>query len=311
MHNEPISEEKLHLLEYSLQQNNVEQIKNMLKFIFENKKCVKKPFLFVCTKNILAIVKLFVKYKFGIDQVDDDYDVGEQNGFLCACKNGNLEIVQFLLEKNCGIDQIDNFGRNGFICACLYGNLDIVKFLLGKNCGIDQIDHEGMNSFINACIYGHFEIVKYLFEINCGINQIDDDGRNGFMWACINGHCEIVKFLFEKNCGIDEIDNYGTNGFIWACQDNNIEIIMFLYEFGYVPSPSDELMPFANWFTYGELDEETINIKKEERLNEIYKIETQIKNDLKQQSEEICHLIFKFIHGKENLKKDLFIKFRN
>ena len=101
------------------------------------------------------------------------------------------------------------------------------------------------------------------------------------------------------------------NGFSYACEQNNIEIVMFLYEFGYVSSPSDELKPFVNWFIAGKLDEETINIKKEERFNEIYKIETQIKNDLKEQQQEICHLIFKFIHGKENLKKDLFMKFRN
>ena len=83
---------------------------------------------------------------------------------------------------------------------------------------------------------------------------------------------------------------------------------MFLYEVGYVPSPSDKLIPFASWFST-ELEEQ-INIKKEERLNKIYEIETQIKIYLKQQPEAICDLIFKFIHGKENLKK-IFIKFRN
>ena len=86
---------------------------------------------------------------------------------------------------------------------------------------------------------------------------------------------------------------------------------MFLYEFGYVPSPSDELIPFASWFAIGDLDERVINIEKKKRLNEIYKIETQIEINLKQQPKAICHLIFTFIHGKENLKKDLFIKFRN
>ena len=85
---------------------------------------------------------------------------------------------------------------------------------------------------------------------------------------------------------------------------------MLLYEFGYVPSPSDELLPFAIWFS-NNMFQERINVEKEEILNEIYKIETQIEITLKQQPKAICHLIFKFIHGKENLKKDLFIKFKN
>ena len=53
-------------------------------------------------------------------------------------------------------------------------------------------------------------------------------------------------------------------------------------------------------------------LQKKERVNEILKIETQGKIS-KTYLEEInlIDLIFEFIHGKENLKKDLFIKFRN
>ena len=94
--NEPISEETIHSLEHLLQQNNLEQIGNMLKIIFKNEECVKNPFLFVCKKSILTIVKLFVKYKFGINQVDDN----GANGFIYACKNGNFEIVKLLFKKN-------------------------------------------------------------------------------------------------------------------------------------------------------------------------------------------------------------------
>ena len=66
VYDEPLYEKKLHLLEYLLQQNNIEQIENRLQIIFKNEECVENPFLFVCEKNILAIVKLFVKYKFQI-----------------------------------------------------------------------------------------------------------------------------------------------------------------------------------------------------------------------------------------------------
>jgi len=158
---EQLSEENIHALEALenlFQEKNLEEIENMFKIIFENEEYVENPFLFVCEKNILAMVKLFVKYKFGI-------------------------------------------------------------------------------------------------------NQIDNEGMNGFIWACESDNLELVKFLFEKNCGIDQIDDQGTNGFIYAYRQNHIEIIMFLYEFGYVPSPSNELIPFASWFSTSTL-EERINIEK-------------------------------------------------
>jgi hypothetical protein len=70
------------------------------------------------------------------------------------------------------------------------------------------------------------------------------------------------------------------------------------------------LKPFRSWISAAL--EENINITKEERLNEIYKIETYVKLSKKEPEEILLiELIFQFVHGKENLKKDLFINFRN
>ena len=204
---------------------------------------------------------------------------------------------------------------SNFLISCEQGNLEMVKFLFEKHfVGLDQIigSYEQKNGFICACENGNLEIVKFLFENNCGVNCLDLFQKNGFIYACENGNLEIVIFLMENNVlGINQIDNYGKTGFICAFIFEYIEIILFLCEFGYVPSPLNEMSPFEAW--YSEEMDEKINIAKGKRLNDILKIEQKIKN-LKIFAEEICVLILEFTHhdqSKENLKKDLFIQFRN
>ena len=131
-------------LENLWKQGDVNKIKKECQIIFQNEKICRKEklFLYACQKGNLTLVKLFVKYKFGIDQID------EKNGFLYACEFGKLEIVKFLFAKNCGINQIDWCGKNGFLYACQKGYFKIIKFLFEQNCGINQIDKNEQNGFM-------------------------------------------------------------------------------------------------------------------------------------------------------------------
>ena len=54
-----------------------------------------------------------------------------------------------------------------------------------------------------------------------------------------------------------------------------------------------------------------LKLKAEEILMEMTTLENEIKGGKNPEAKILLDLIFQFIHGKENLKKDLFIQFRN
>lgn len=120
-----------------------------------------------------------------------------------AAKVGNLEIASLLLDIGAKIDSHDVYMKSPLMAASEAGQLSMVKYLIERGANIQAISGNHGAALHCAVKGGHIEIVRYLLEQGADINAYTYFSGTPISYAAKLGQNEIVSFLIEKGANLE------------------------------------------------------------------------------------------------------------
>ncbi len=154
------------------------------------------PLLFEVKNNNLKEVKNLLKKHTTNKNIEDSLG---HNAVFYAVMNQNLKMLKLLSDFEVKMNQQNNDGSTPLLYAIWKGNFDIVKWLLKRISKPYNINNCGHDPLFYAIIRNDIKSFKLLSsQMDC-LSHRDINGRTNLMYAIWQKNMDMIKTIIQKD----------------------------------------------------------------------------------------------------------------
>ncbi len=135
-----------------------------------------------------------------------------QHGYLpihLAAKNGHNDIVKFLAHPPEILSRKASSGWTPLMFASANGYPEVVNTLISKGANVDIKHKLGITALHSAAYNGHVEVMKELLKHGANMEAKTDGKQTPLHMAALGGKKEAFKFLVERGANTTTEDENG------------------------------------------------------------------------------------------------------
>jgi len=220
------------------------------------------PLIFAVTNNMVAAVKVILKYDPIVDKVTSSLETP----LIIAVINNNSEITEALLRGGADVDFTDRHGASALHHASINGYQELTDLLLYYDAFIDAKSDEGTTPLLASIVAGFSDVADLLIQKGANMEARDNEGFTPFLMASFYGDTLIMDMLFRNGVDIYATNKSMYNALALSILGDQPEVTKYLLRIGdrWTNSMENAISPYAVASKYRRKD--MISILKDSKV---------------------------------------------